>query len=270
MTEQDNTPPANPERRDATLRPSAIDGSRMIAIASGKGGVGKTWFAVTLAHALARAGRKVLLFDGDLGLANVDIQLGLTPSRDIGQVVAGKISLKQAVTRFEDGGFDIIAGRSGAGSLAALPSPRLLRLRQELSALSAKYDHVVLDLGAGVDRIVQLLSAPAGLCLLIVNDEPTSLTDAYAFLKLAHQAETADNVQVVVNMAESKPAGQRTHETLARATQNFLKFTPPLAGIIRRDGKVKESIRAQLPLLTRSPTSEAGADVERLAAQILL
>ena len=85
------------------------------AVASGKGGVGKTWFAITLSHALANLGRKTLLFDGDLGLANVDIQLGLMPKHDLGTVVSGKLPLNQATLSFDDGGFDIIAGRSGFG-----------------------------------------------------------------------------------------------------------------------------------------------------------
>ena len=110
-------------------RPALLTkGRNVIAVASGKGGVGKTWFSITLSHALARAGRRTLLFDGDLGLANVDIQLGLTPDRDLGGVVTGRIGLHQAAARFELGGFDIIAGRSGTGSLATLPAQRLAQL----------------------------------------------------------------------------------------------------------------------------------------------
>ena len=122
----------------------------MLSVASGKGGVGKTWFSITLAHALARAGRRALLFDGDLGLANVDIQLGLMPSRDLGGVLAGQLTLSQATVPFEDGDFEIIAGRSGMGSLASLPANRLVALGRELTELAGAYDWVVMDLGAGV------------------------------------------------------------------------------------------------------------------------
>lgn len=250
----------------ATL--AAIDGSRMIAVGSGKGGVGKTWFAITLSHCLAHQGKKTLLFDGDLGLANVDIQLGLMPKRDIGEVASGKASMKAVTTHYDAGGFDILAGRSGGGALATLPPPRLLRIRQELSDYSKNFDAVVLDLGAGVDRTVQILASPAHLCLLVVNDEPTSLTDAYAFIKLAHQAGTHENIRIVVNMAENAAAGKKTYETLAKACTNFLKFTPQLAGVVRQDNKVRESIRAQLPLMTRSPSSAAASDVEAIAAGI--
>ena len=143
-----------------------INGDKLVAIASGKGGVGKTWFAITLSHALARAGRRTLLFDGDLGLANVDIQLGLMPDRDLGAVLTGKLSMRHSVTKYPDGGFDILAGRSGSGNLASLPAPRLNRLLAELSSLSELYDHVIMDLGAGVDRTVQLLAGSARSCIL--------------------------------------------------------------------------------------------------------
>src|SRR5438445_9676933 len=91
---------------------AALGKSNIIAVASGKGGVGKTWFSITLAHALAKAGHRTLLFDGDLGLANIDVQLGMTPRRDLGSVIPGQTTMAQAVDRFAEGGFDIIAGRS--------------------------------------------------------------------------------------------------------------------------------------------------------------
>ncbi|MDJ0685607.1 MAG: AAA family ATPase [Alphaproteobacteria bacterium] len=258
------------ETAKAAPRPIALDGSRLIAVGSGKGGVGKTWFSVTLSHCLARQGRRILLFDADLGLANVDIQLGLMPERDIGDVIAGTTSLPRAVTHYAQGGFDILAGRSGGGSLASAPPPRLLRLRQELIALSQSYDKTVLDLAAGVDRTVQILSTPAAQVLIVINDEPTSLTDAYAFIKLAHQAGHHAAIQIVVNMADSESAGRKTYEALAKSCRSFLKFTPPLAGVIRRDAKVRECIRAQLPIVTRSPDSQAVADVEAIVTRLLV
>lgn len=113
---------------------------RIVAVASGKGGVGKTWFAITLAHALARRGRRVLLFDADLGLANVDIQLGLTPKQDLGGVVAGRATMADATLHHVDGDFDIVVGRSGSGALSALdPSALecvLTALRQHARAMT--------------------------------------------------------------------------------------------------------------------------------------
>ncbi len=238
--------------------------NNVIAVASGKGGVGKTWFSITLSHALARAGRRTLLFDGDLGLANIDIQLGLSDLRDVGHALSGKARMAQCVTRVPAVGFDVIAGRSGSGALATLPPPRIERIGQELTTLAEKYDHLLIDLGAGVDKTVQMLAAKADVCLLLVNDEPTSLTDAYAFIKLGWQNHPDMDIRVVVNSADSQDAGRKTYETLSNACKNFLKRTPGFAGVIRRDARVRDAIRAQSPLITRSPKSEAAADVEAL------
>jgi flagellar biosynthesis protein FlhG len=240
-----------------------------IAVASGKGGVGKTWFAITLSHALAKTGRRTLLFDGDLGLANVDIQLGLTPDRDLGGVITGRIGLAQAATRYEEGGFDIVAGRSGTGSLATLPAQRLAQLGGEIVDLARHYDKVVLDLGAGLDRTVRLLAASAATTLVITTPEPTALTDAYAYIKVTHAEDPAADLRVVVNMAGSAAEGQRTYQTLLKACQSFLKLTPPLAGVVRRDKKVAECIRRQSPLLTKYPSSEAAQDIEGVVDRLL-
>jgi len=250
-------------------RPGArAKGRNMLAVASGKGGVGKTWFAITLAHALARRGQRTLLFDGDLGLANVDIQLGLMPKHDLGGVLAGKLTLNQAATPFEDGKFDIVSGRSGSGSLADIPASRMQVLGDDLTMLAAAYDRVVIDLGAGVDRTVRQFANAAGTCLVITTDEPTALTDAYAFIKVSHLERPQADIRVVINMCNSRTEGERTYGTLLKACEGFLKISPPLVGIIRRDGKVRESIRAQTSILTRFPNCEAAGDVEAIAEKL--
>lgn len=259
---------------DAILlsRPSTITSAAtgpVIAIASGKGGVGKTWLAVTLAHVLARRGRRVLLFDGDFGLANVDIQLGLQPEHDLGSVVAGRVALTEACRRFALGGFDVLAGRSGSGALAGLDAATLGRVLDTLGAASRHYDHVLLDLGAGLDRGVRRMAAWADLLLVVATDEPTSVTDAYATLKL-HAADRPEDVaRIVVNQATGAASGQRTYATLVRACQLFLNRSPPLAGIVRRDGRVADAIRRQSLLLTRHPASPAAEDVERIAEGLM-
>jgi flagellar biosynthesis protein FlhG len=237
----------------------------ILAVASGKGGVGKTWFSITLAHALARRSQRVLLFDGDLGLAIVDIQLGITPSRDLGSVVAGRLPLAEAASPYPAGGFDIVAGRSGSGSLATLPPSRLVALRSELALLSQDYDAVVLDLGAGIERPVRLMASQACSCLVVATDEPTSITDAYAFIKVMVGEHLADDIRIVVNMAKSARDGERTYATLRKACREFLKLDPALAGVIHRDDHVKESIRRQTSLLARYPNSEAARDVDTIA-----
>jgi flagellar biosynthesis protein FlhG len=254
-----NVPPAPALRR----------GKNIIAVASGKGGVGKTWFSITLSHALANEGKKVLLFDGDLGLANVDVQLGLMAKRDLNDVIRGRLGLDKIIQRYEDGGFDIIAGRSGQASLSALPSQRLALLRDQLLEVAENYDVVIVDLGAGVDRTVRMMSATATKTLLVTTDEPTSLTDAYAFIKLGNAAGMSKHVSIVVNQASSRSEGEKTYKTILKACQNFLRLQPPLAGMVSHDPRVKESIRHQTPILTRSPNTDAAVDVEDIALYVM-
>jgi flagellar biosynthesis protein FlhG len=255
------TPRAGPTAATAPI-------ANAVAVASGKGGVGKTWLSVTLAHALAKLGRQTVLIDGDLGLANVDIQLGLSPEIDLADVLDNNVPLAQAALRHEGTGLDIVAGRSGIASLATLSAARLTAFGRGIADLSGRYDRVVIDLGAGVERPVRYLAALAQRTLVVTNDEPTSLTDAYALIKLLVQDGARTKVGVVVNAAASKAEGERTYKTLAKACDTFLKITPPLLGIVRRDAKVREAIRAQTPLLTRYPNADAARDVEAIAQQI--
>lgn len=243
--------------------------NNIIAIASGKGGVGKTWLSVTLAHLIARSGRSVLLFDGDIGLANVDIQLGLTPQRDLGDVISGRHTLQDAITHFPEGGFDILAGRSGSASLATLPMEKLLSIGNGLLDLQRNYDIVILDLGAGVEQHVQYLASLASRCLMVVTDEPTSLTDAYAFIKITGANKPAPDVSIVINQAATQKEGEATYHTLNKACVNFLNLSPPLMGIIRRDNKVKDSIRSQKSLLAKAPHSTAATDAAALSIKLM-
>ncbi len=259
----------NTETSSKPTRPAFRRGPNVVAVASGKGGVGKTWFSITLSHALARAGKKVLLFDGDLGLANIDVQLGLMPKRDLNDVIRGRLGLDKVIQPFEDGGFDIIAGRSGQASLSALPSQRLTMLRDQLLEVAESYDVVILDLGAGVDRTVRMLSASAVRTLLVTTDEPTSLTDAYAFIKLGSAAGMSKNVGVVINQASSTAEGEKTYKTLLKACENFLRLRPPMIGMVRYDPRVKDTIRHQTPILTRSPNTDAAEDVEKIAKIVI-
>ncbi len=246
---------------------------RLITVASGKGGVGKTWFSITLAHALTINAAKVLIFDGDLGLANIDIQLGLTPEKDISHVIGGEFSLKdiivrQSISSQDDDGYDVIAGRSGSGNMGSLHHHVVTALRESLIELADNYDHLILDLGAGIDTNVMLLAHHRGQNIVVVSTEPTSLTDAYAFIKLRRMRDPSARIEIVVNNAASKKDADRIFDTLKKACQNFLGFTPGLLGIIRHDRHVTDSIRAQMPILTRFQNSPASEDVMAIAKRL--
>lgn len=240
----------------------------MIAVASGKGGVGKTWFSITLAHALAQSGLKTLLFDADLGLANIDIQLGLMPVYDLGNVITGKITLNQAICHYDDGNFDIIAGRSGSGSLSNVLPGKLQLINDDLRILAKGYDRVIVDLGAGVEKNVRMFASGAAKLMMVCTDEPTSLTDAYAFIKMICLEQQQPDISIVINSANSYREGERTYTTLLKACQGFLRISPPLAGVIRRDTRVRDAIRNQTSILRRHPNTEAAEDVLAIAQRL--
>lgn len=248
---------------------SQLNPTNIVLVASGKGGVGKTWFSISFASALAKLGQNVLLFDGDLGLANVDIQLGLTPDVDLGHYISGKASFTDAISTKDTIPFDIIAGRSGSGTLSSLSSQRFTLLKSELKKIAASYDTIIIDLGAGIGKTVQNLSELASNCYVITTDEPTSMTDAYAFIKVTRQYLPELEISLIVNQAESESEGRKTYETLKNVSKNFLHFTPELTGMITRDKKVKDAIKNQVSILVRHPDSDASKDVINIAKKYL-
>lgn len=256
----------------------------LIAVASGKGGVGKTWFSITLSQALAGYGNRVLLIDGDLGLANVDVQLAMSPAHDLASVVAGKISLSDAISAYAGGapqsggdgssarrstmGFDVLAGRSGSGALDTLSRKQIETLCGDLVRAAVLYDHLIVDLAAGMNSHMMPLFSRIGKALIVVTDDPTSITDAYAMIKFLATTHPELDIRIVVNMADSRAHAEKTYGAVHRACEHFLQFTPKMAGYIIRDKHVTQAIRAQAPLLSRYPQSEAAVLVQRIAASM--
>ena len=250
-----------------------LTAGRIIAVASGKGGVGKTVISVSLARAFSQQGERTLLVDADLGMANIDVQLGLQPRGDIASVVNGKMSLEEAACPAlggaqERGGFDVISGRSGSGALASLSGPSLSRLATSIAALALSYDRAVLDLAAGADKATLRMALAADDLILVINDEPTSLTDAYAFMKSLRLHDPCCAPMIVVNNAPSMKAAQHAFAAFKKTCEVFLSFSPTLAGVVRRDPHVPVAIRAQTALAVRSPTCEAAKDMDQIAGAL--
>jgi flagellar biosynthesis protein FlhG len=244
-----------------------------VAIASGKGGVGKTWLSITLAHAFARRGERVLLADCDFGLANIDVQLGLRPQSDLSAVLRGWISVEDAITPVNggpsrQGGFDLLPGHSGSGQLAGLKPDDLAQIAAALTRIAPYYDRVLLDCGSGLDAGVMRFACAADQTLIVTTEDPTALTDAYAFSKVLRARRPDAIPGVVINMAETRASGRRIYDQFAKACENFLKFRPSLCGVICRDPRVGDAIRAQTILPVRHPNATAFEEVARLAAAL--
>ncbi|MBR0560239.1 AAA family ATPase [Neokomagataea anthophila] len=264
------------------VRLSDGERTRVIAVASGKGGVGKTWMSVSLAHELARAGRRVLIVDGDFSLANVDLQLGLAPRYDLVDLLSGKCRLEDAIQTYESGAvtrdkktlrFDVLPGRSGLSAGAGLERGSADRLLLSLRLLR-RYDVIVLDLCAGIDAVTRHLSAVADRLVAVTTEEPTALADVYAVMKLYARDRRAaggniDDCQVVINQAASHRSGRKTFEKLFMACRSFLKWEPELAGCIRKDSRVPGAIRQQRSVVENYRLSPASVDIGRLTDTLL-
>nr|WP_294916578.1 AAA family ATPase [uncultured Neokomagataea sp.] len=256
--------------------------TRVVAVASGKGGVGKTWMSVSLAHELARAGRRVLIVDGDFSLANVDLQLGLAPHYDLVDLLSGKCRLDDAIQTYESGAvtrdkkplsFDVLPGRSGLSAGAGLERGSADRLLLSLRLLR-RYDVIVLDLCAGIDVVTRHLSAVADRLVAVTTEEPTALADVYAVMKLYARDRRAaggnvDDCQVVINQAASHRSGRKTFEKLFMACRSFLKWEPELAGCIRKDSRVPGAIRQQKSVVENYRLSPSSVDISRLTDTLL-
>jgi flagellar biosynthesis protein FlhG len=245
--------------------------ANVIALASGKGGVGKTWLSVTLATAFARRGDRVLLVDCDFGLANVDVQLGLRPQSDLAAFLRGWIGIEGAITPVlggpsRQGGFDLLPGHSGSGALSGLKAEDLNRIAGGVSSLAPHYDRILMDCGSGLDQSVLRFACAAHQLVVVTTEDPTALTDACALVKTVRARKPDCTPLMVVNMAETRATGRRVFEQFAKACETFLKFRPSLAGLICRDPRVNDAIRAQTILPVRHPQSAAFEETMRLAS----
>ncbi len=256
-------PDAYPHIQDVTG-----ENGQIVAVFSGKGGIGRTWFSIALSQTLALMKNRTLLVDADLRLANVDVQLGLSPRTDIGDVVERGARLAYVAVPFGTEDLDIVAGRSGTGWQHPLAADQLDALGSDLTESATRYHHIIMDLGAGMGRIVRHMVERAHTVFLLVNPEPTALCDAYASLRWLIGGDGHRDVRIVVNSADSRQAGIITYNALRMACEGLLSKSPKLAGVVRYDPCVPEAIRRQDSLLDTFPNCLAVEDVRVIADKL--
>ncbi len=260
-------------RREGRVGPEAApDGAgrdlRVMAVCSGKGGVGKTNLVVNLGVALQRLGRRVIVLDADLGLANVDTLLGLQPSATLRDVLLGECPLTEALLAGPEG-IRIVPASSGFDDVTQLSGPQRLHLLEEFDQLEEDFDVLLIDTGAGISSNVTFFAVAANEILLVVTPEPTALTDAYALIKVLSRRYAERDFGVIVNMTRGSREGEATWRHLSRVTERFLGVSLHLAGIVPFDGELPTAVRRQRPLLDLAPTSPAARSIERLARGLL-
>ena len=239
---------------------------QVIAVTGGKGGVGKTSVSVNLATALSASGKRVVLFDGDLGLANADVFLGLSPRYTLAHVISGERTLDEVLVAAPQG-FHVVPAASGAADMANMTASEHLGLVQAFSSLAARVDVLIIDTAAGIAHSVLQFSQAAQHVLVVICDEPASLTDAYALVKVLSCNHGVGRFRVVANQVRIPGSGKELFERFERVTARFLDVVLEFAGEIPEDELLRRSVREQRPVFDAYPASPASRAFKKLAAR---
>jgi len=237
---------------------------QVIAITSGKGGVGKTSVSVNLATAIAMNGKQVMLLDGDLGMANCDVMLGLQPTYNLAHVLEGKCTLEETILT-GPAGLMVVPASSGKKNMAELTRAENAGLVQAFSELSRPLDVLIVDTAAGIaDSVITFTQAAQEVIVVICND-PSSLTDAYALIKVLNRDHGVERVQVLANMVQNQTEAKEIYENLRRVAERFLDVTLNFIGFVPQDEWLRRAVRRQQSVVQAYPNCAAALAFMQLA-----
>ncbi len=236
-------------------------------ISSGKGGVGKTTCAVNIGTALAQRGLKTLIIDGDLGLGNVDVALGLQVSHTIRETVELGLDIDDVLLPVMDN-LTVLPASSGVPEMAGISQEEQLFLTSTLEEIIHRFDIVLIDSAAGIGDSVLWFSEWATNNIIVITPDPTSLTDGYALMKILSSRYGKKKFQLIVNNVKSQKEGIDTKKAIGKVLEQFLDLTPELLGILPKDAQVVKAIRKQTPFLLNSPDCRAAKGIRRIADRL--
>ena len=241
----------------------------IISVASGKGGVGKTCITINLAASLSEKGKRILVIDCDLGLANIDIMLGLNPRRNLKDVIFDDVDVRDVVVRTE-AGFDFLPASSGVREMAQLLYENIEKLKDIITHVSEGYDYVFCDIGAGISDTVLQFNLFAARNFVIVTKELTSITDAYAMMKTIYRTFGRTSFEIIANSVRDDDEGLKVFNHIDSICRKFLNFSPGHLGSIPFDEVVTRSIMKQTVLVRLFPESGAAVKINQIATAISL
>lgn len=241
---------------------------RIIAVSSGKGGVGKTNFVTNIALIFRTMQKRVLLMDADVGLSNIDIMFGIAPKFNIKHLLSGEKSIKDIIVKISDG-IDIIPASSGIRELTQLTLEHKMKIIQELETLDSDYDLFLIDTGAGISENVTFFCSAAHDNIIIVTAEPTSIADAYALIKVLYREYGESNFRIVVNNVRNLSEAKETFRKLSMVAERFLGINLDYLGALPFDEKIKDAIVSQKPFIQLYPTSDFSKKLNEIARQLL-
>ncbi|QAY68332.1 MinD/ParA family protein [Paenibacillus protaetiae] len=242
--------------------------TRLITVTSGKGGVGKSNFSLNFALALQSLGQKTLVFDADVGMANIDVLMGISSSHTFYDLLSRKKTIEEVIQE-GPGGIHFIAGGSGIADLLELKPEQLRYAAEQVASLQDRYDVILFDTGAGLSREAVKFMESSQDTIVVTTPEPTSITDAYALLKLVHSLQIETRFKLVVNRALDHKEGSHTADKIIYAADRFLQLKLEKLGILPDDPSVSKSVRRQSPFMIAFPGSPAARAMEQLARYYL-
>jgi flagellar biosynthesis protein FlhG len=252
------------------MAPQEAEGPRAVAwaVTSGKGGVGKSTLSLNLGIALAAEGKRVLLIDADLGLANIDILLGISPPHNLQDLLRGRASAFDVIVEGPEG-LSILPSASGIGESEAWRAEDGVRLSEELGRLERAFDMILIDTGAGISSKVTDFVLSADRAFVVATPEPTSIADAYAMVKVTSGERPGLPIGLIVNRAKSPREAHELHAKFEEIVSRFLNLSVDRIGFVSEDREVEQSTRSQHPVVLSSPQSEAARCIRKIGTELV-